>query len=172
MRGQDVLFSKGKDDWRTPDEVWGPLDEEFRFDTDVAADPTNTLCLRWLGPGSPNPNALTANWRALGIKVAWCNPPYSLKGLFAAKAMQEAINGVTTVMLLPARTDTKWFHEFVWNREKHRPWLRTELRFYKGRIKFLDADGHPRLDRHGRPMGAPFPSMVVIFRATVPQEMS
>lgn len=142
------LFSSGKDDWQTPSEVFDPLNLEFGFSLDVAANRANTLCDEW------TPNGLTADWR-VGYGVCWCNPPYSrgLQGKFIAKAAEWRTRGVTTVMLIPARTDTKAFHRYIWDTENHQPREGVEVRFLPGRIKFVGA-------RHG----APFPSMVVIFR--------
>lgn len=81
-----------------------------------------------------------------GGTSVWCNPPYGREiGKWVEKAYNESLNGVTVVMLLPARTDTKWFHEFVYGK--------TEIRFLRGRLKFGDSKN-----------SAPFPSMVVIFR--------
>jgi hypothetical protein len=87
--------------------------------------------------------------------AVYVNPPYSrgLQAKFIAKAASERLKGVTTVMLIPARTDTKAFHCLIWDTEKHRPHLGVEVRFLPGRIKFVGA-------KHG----APFPSMIVIFR--------
>ena len=79
----------------------------------------------------------------MGGVTAWCNPPYGREiANWVRKASEES---GTVVMLLPARTDTRWFHEFVWKK--------TEIRFIKGRLKF-----------GGAKASAPFASMVVIFR--------
>lgn len=74
------------------------------------------------------------------------------------KAYREsAKNGVTSVLLIPARTDTAYFHEYIYGRQ--------EIRFLRGRLRFTDEDGNYMLDRKGLPTNAPFPSMVVIFHA-------
>jgi phage N-6-adenine-methyltransferase len=157
-----VLFSSAKDDWQTPPELFAQLDAEFGFDVDVAANNSNALKDQYLGPDRGRPDrvdALAVSWdypmNVAGRAVCWCNPPYSrgLQAKFIAKAASEREKGVTTVMLLPARTDTKAFHTYVWNAETHQPREGVEVRFLPGRIKFVGA-------QHG----APFPSMIVVFR--------
>lgn len=77
--------------------------------------------------------------------------------MFVKKAYEESKKPNTTVvMLLPARTDTKRFHEYIWLPE-------NEIRFIKGRLSF-EINGKPMVDKNGRPESAPFPSMIVIFR--------
>jgi phage N-6-adenine-methyltransferase len=155
-----VLFSSSRDDWQTPPEVFGPLSLEFCFAQDVAATAGNSLCPDYIGPDhwdETQRDALSTVWaRSLyGSQACWCNPPYSrgLQGRFIAKAAAERRRGVTTVMLIPARTDTRAFHVHVWNSFLHQPHEGVEVRFLPGRIKFVGA-------KHG----APFPSMVVVFR--------
>ena len=76
----------------------------------------------------------------------WCNPPYGREiGKWVEKAYNESLKGAMVVMLLPARTDTKWFHDYIYGK--------AEIRFVRGRLKFGDSKN-----------SAPFPSMVVIFR--------
>lgn len=156
-----VLFSTGKDDWETPASLFAALDAEFKFVLDVAASMENRKCLAYLGPDHPMENcrdALAGSWANIvaGLGDCWCNPPYSrgLQGKFIAKAAAERLCGATTVMLLPARTDTKAFHAFIWDLAKHQPRVGVEVRFLKGRLKFV-----------GAPASAPFPSMIVVFRA-------
>jgi len=75
----------------------------------------------------------------------FCNPPYGREiGLWVKKAYEESLNGQLIVMLLPARTDTKWFHDYILNK--------AEIRFVRGRLKFGDSNN-----------SAPFPSMVVVY---------
>lgn len=152
-----VLFSTGKDDWQTPPELWIALNREFAFCWDVAADGQNYKGQRgcFFGRGSEfGEDALSLAWGPF-IGPCWCNPPYSrgLQGKFIAKAALERLNGVTTVMLLPARTDTKAFHAWIWDAEKHQRREGVEVRFLKGRLRFV-----------GAKYAAPFPSMIVVFR--------
>ena len=92
-------------------------------------------------------------WCSLGHthtsqETVWCNPPYGREiGKWVEKAYNESLAGVTVVMLLPARTDTKWFHDYIYGK--------AEIRFVRGRLKFGDSKN-----------SAPFPSMVIIFRGT------
>lgn len=151
-----VLFATGKDDWATPPEVFDPLMDEFRFCLDAAATHENKKCALWRGPDHPMQefrDGLACSW--LGCGPVWVNPPYSrgLQKEFIEKAWESAIEGVTVVMLLPARTDTVAFHKYIWNRVDHKPGpVVREVRFLKGRIKFV-----------GAPASAPFPSMIVVF---------
>lgn len=80
-----------------------------------------------------------------GGQCVWCNPPYSNISEWVEKAFRETRKDKTiVVMLIPSRTDTKYFHDYIYKR--------TEIRFVKGRIKFSEKDN------------APFPSMIVIWR--------
>jgi len=148
MKGQAVMFSAAKDEWATPPEVFKALDREFHFGLDAAAIAENAQCPRWLN------DALEVRWDeiAWGHPI-WLNPPYSKCRQFIAKAALEAQRGCTVVCLVYARTDTRWFHEHVYDASsnKYRPGV--EVRFIKGRLKF-----------GGAKTGAPAPSMIVIFR--------
>ncbi len=150
----NAMFSTGKDDWETPPELFQTLHREFNFTLDLAANATNTKRRRWIGPGSIIATDLL-NYEIADDEVCWMNPPYSsVQAQFIHTAANHAAGKrVTVVALLPARTDTRAFHDFIWERETHRPkpWVR-EVRFLKGRLRFV-----------GAPASAPFPSMVVIF---------
>jgi len=152
-----VMFSTGKDDWETPPDLWAALHREFRFSWDVAANSHNYKGERgcFFGPGSEySEDALAVAWGPF-VSACWCNPPYSrgLQGRFIVKAAAERLRGTTTVMLLPARTDTRVFHAHIWDIERHQPRPGVEVRFLKGRLRFV-----------GAPAAAPFPSMIVVFR--------
>lgn len=152
-----LMFSTGKDDWQTPPELFAPLRREFDLCVDVAASVENRLLPDFFGVGSVlGEDALVASWSRFGtLSRCWCNPPYSrgLQHKFIAKAAAERRDGVTTVMLLPARTDTKAFHAHIWDAAKHQPRAGVEVRFLKGRLRFVGAKD-----------AAPFPSMIVVFR--------
>lgn len=151
-----VHHSTGKDDWQTPISFFGPLQEEFNIQIDLAANAANRMpgCF-WYGPN--HPKRTRRDTLALSVDLtspelwAWCNPPYSrtLQPRFVEFC---AIRG-RVVMLLPARTDTITFHRWIWHVEKHKPRDGVQVRFVKGRIKFVGAKD-----------AAPFPSMVIIFR--------
>lgn len=134
-----VLFSSNKEDWETPQDLFYKLNKEFNFTVDVASSEENYKCNRHY---TEKENGLIQNWNN---EIVWCNPPYGRKiGDWVKKASKSK---ATVVMLLPARTDTKWFHEYIYNK--------AEIRFIKGRLKFGNSVN-----------SAPFPSMIVIFRGS------
>jgi phage N-6-adenine-methyltransferase len=153
----DLMFSTGKDDWATPPEVFDPLNAEFGFTLDAAANSRNHRCSEWFGPDHPDNSRRNALYSGLswGDGSVWINPPYSrgLQGKFIERAALAGANFQRVVMLLPARTDTRAFHDHIWDRKQHKPhsWVR-EVRFLKGRVRFV-----------GAPASAPFPSMIVVF---------
>lgn len=159
------MFSSATDNWETPHAFFEELDAEFRFGMDAAACIANSKCGPWfLGPNNPCPtlrDGLTVDWwEQIQIfdpshRAVWLNPPYSrgLQGQFIAKAAAERLKGVTTVALLPARTDTKAFHAHIYDASAWRPRNGIEIRLLPGRLKFV-----------GAASSAPFPSMIVIFR--------
>lgn len=133
---REALFSSKTDLWATPQTLFDDLDREFHFTTDVCAIPENAKCENFF---SPYMDGLKQEWTG----VCWCNPPYGRTiGKWVKKASESS---ATTVMLIPARTDTKWFHDYIYGK--------AEIRFVRGRIKF-----------GGALHGAPFPSMIVVFR--------
>lgn len=147
-----LMFSKASDEWSTPDDLFETLDGEFTFWLDAAASEANSKCTAFY---AIDDDALKADWRGPAGWSVWLNPPYSRCSEFVAKAAAERLNGVTTVMLIPSRTDTKYWHAHIWDRERHQPRPGVEVRFIKGRLKFGDQKN-----------SAPFPSVVVIFRPT------
>ena len=152
-----LMFSKASDEWSTPQECYDALDAEFGFDYDAAASLDNRKHELYFGMDHVDPklrDALTVPWDEWG-DTFWLNPPYSKCREFIAKAANEARNGCTTVCLVPSRTDTRWWHEHVWDHETHQPRPGVEVRFIKGRLKF-----------GGATAGAPFPSVVIVFRQT------
>lgn len=165
-----VVFSTGTDDWRTPPSLFESYHQEFRFTIDGAADSSNHLLPQWFGPGSPiAQDALVVSW---GDERVWCNPPYSMCAQFLEKAtLEKTNNGVSSCVLIPSRTDTRYFHNYVYDLENHDwyPWV-TRVDFIKGRVKFINPSGPIRKPtpsvvegRHAPNSGAPFPSMVVVF---------
>lgn len=122
------LMSSLKQDWKTPKKFYEELNKEFHFDFDPC--PTN-----------PKFDGLKIEWG----KCNFVNPPYKYIADWVKKGYEEWKKGKTVVFLIPSRTDTRWWHDYVMNA--------TEIRFIKGRLCFND-DGKP----------APFPSCVVIFK--------
>lgn len=163
MKGQAVMFSRDSDLWTTPAAVLRDLDTEFAFEWDAAATKDTGACGSWsyFGPDHSEASYRDAlavvPWRAHRRHIFWLNPPYSQCREFIAKAAAEAKRGATVVCLVPSRTDTRWWHEYVWDNVRNRSRPGVEVRFIKGRLKFGDSTN-----------SAPFPSVVVIFRP--PQE--
>lgn len=148
-----VMFASATDEWSTPQRLFDALDAEFDFDVDAAASLENHKCPVWYG-GAIDALALE-HWSSVRCSV-WLNPPYSRCAEFLAKAAEQARHGLTVVCLIPSRTDTRYWHEHVWDRERHQPRPGVEIRFLKGRLKFGDSVN-----------SAPFPSVVIVFRQAV-----
>jgi len=127
-----LFFSSDLQTGKTPDDLYNILDNEFHFDFDPC--PTYHKSRFW--------NGLTISWK----KSNYCNPPYNNQKAWVEKAYNESLKNKTCVMLLPARTDTKLFHDFIFKKAH-------EIRFIKGRLKFKQYTN-----------SAPFPSMIVIFK--------
>lgn len=128
------MFSSNTDSWATPQDTFDALDKEFHFELDVCASPENAKCARYF---TKEQDGLKQNW---GGVTCWMNPPYGKEiGKWVEKASHHNV-----VCLLPARTDTRWFHDFIYNK--------AEIRFIRGRLKF-----------GGQKNSAPFPSMAVVF---------
>jgi phage N-6-adenine-methyltransferase len=126
-------------DWETPQDFFNKLNEEFNFTLDPCATPENTKCNKFY---TKEDDGLSKDWQDERV---FCNPPYGREiGKWVEKCYYEAHKPNTiVVMLIPARTDTKYFHEYIYHR--------AELRFIKGRLSFSNTGT------------APFPSMIVIF---------
>lgn len=138
----EVMFSSKTDLWETPQDLFDELNDEFGFDIDVCATKENAKCSRYF---TKEQNGLFQDWDG----VVWCNPPYGREiGKWVKKAYETNLRENNyIVMLLPARTDTKWFHDYIYQKNY------VEIRFIKGRLKFGCSKN-----------SAPFPSMVVVFR--------
>lgn len=132
---KEVLFSSKSDLWETPQDFFNNLDAIYHFETDVCAVPENAKCKQFY---TPEVDGLKQEWTGR----CWCNPPYGRQISKWVKKGAEA--KALVVMLLPARTDTKWFHDYCL------PYGR--IKFLKGRLRFGDSKSP-----------APFPSMIVIF---------
>ena len=135
-----IMYSSNSDEWNTPQDLFDKLNETYHFDLDVCATEQNAKCHRFFDKAQ---DGLRQSW---GRYTVWCNPPYSQIADWVRKAAHEQRNGTTTVMLIPARTDTKWFHEYVYEK------CGVSIQFVKGRLKFSGAKNC-----------APFPSMIVVF---------
>lgn len=123
------LFTSTRGTWKTPKVLYQALDAEFGFDFDPC-------------PDYPNFDGLEIEWG----QVNYVNPPYGRAiGNWIKKGYEEYLKGKTVVFLIPSRTDTKWWHEYIMKA--------NEIRFIKGRLCFDDGGGR-----------ATFPSAIAIFR--------
>lgn len=148
-----VHFSSKTDEWSTPDDFFAKVVAEFGpFDLDPCATAENAKAPKYY---TKEQDGLSRDW----FGRVWCNPPY---GRAIGNWVREASAWTQTVrypegapggaelvvMLLPARTDTRWWHSYIVGRS-----ISPEVRFIKGRLKFGGAKN-----------SAPFPSALVIFR--------
>ncbi len=141
-----VLFSSKNMCWCTPQDFFDKLNEEFSFLLDAAATEKNAKCPLFF---TPEENGLIQSWNCGG--AVFCNPPYGREiSKWVKKAYDEAaVSKYPIVLLIPARTDTTYFHDYIYGK--------AEIRFIRGRLKFSDENGMQSN------CVAPFPSMVVIY---------
>ena len=139
MKNKKALFTSNSDEWETPKKTYDELNSEFNFNLDPCASDDNHKCDKYY---TQETNGLIQSWDNFRV---FCNPPYSDIKNWVKKA-SEAKGGVV-VLLIPSRTDTRYFHEYIYQKPG------VEIRFIKGRLKFGDAVN-----------SAPFPSMIVVFR--------
>lgn len=135
----NVHFSTGTTDWSTPQKFFESLHTEFGFQLDACATPANAKCWKYY---TPDEDGLTRPWSPR----TWCNPPYGYSiGKWVKKAYDESRVVNTVVMLIPAKTETAWWHDYVMKA--------AEIRLVRGRLRF-----------GGSKINAPFPSAVVVFK--------
>lgn len=155
MQGQTVIHSSKDPAWRTPPEVFQPLNEEFQFQLDAATSGLdNALCPRYI---TPTDDALgPAPWVSYLEHPRWgasvfLNPPYGRGiGRWMRRALEESQSGLVVVTLTMACTDTKWWKDYAWRA--------AEVRFVSGRVRFLDSQTGERKS------AAPKGSAVCVFR--------
>jgi phage N-6-adenine-methyltransferase len=135
---RSIHFSSRSVEWSTPQGLFNALDAEFRFETDVCATRENAKCSKYW---TREDDGLSRHWEG----VCWMNPPYREVAVWVRKAWESALAGATVVCLVPSRTDTRMWHEFVQGK--------AEVRFIRGRLKF-----------GGHESSAPFPSAVLVYR--------
>lgn len=134
------LYSSRSEEWPTPNAFFDALAAEFGFTLDPCATPDNAKCALYF---TNEQDGLAQHW---GRHVVFCNPPYGRHMRdWARKCYEASRDGATVVLLAHARTDTRWFHDWVYGK--------AELRFVRGRLKFGD----------GR-QSAPFPSLIAVYR--------
>lgn len=134
------LFSSCSDDWSTPDDFFAVLDAEFHFNLDPCASKVNAKCSKFF---TKDDDGLSQDWKGYSV---FCNPPYGRElPKWVKKCFVESRDSSTlVVMLIPARTDTSYFHDYIYH-------VAREIRFLRGRLHFNGLSA------------APFPSMVVVF---------
>jgi len=138
-KSQEVMFSRKSDEWDTPYEFYDKLNTRYHFTLDPCATEESHKCHKYF---TKEDDGLSKSWEGERVFI---NPPYSKVGDWVKKAYIETRSGNSWVaMLIPARTDTRWWHDYVMNA--------TSIHFVKGRLKFSGAEN-----------SAPFPSAVVIF---------
>jgi phage N-6-adenine-methyltransferase len=141
MKGEGVLYSSNSDEWGTPGDLFATLNAKHNFTLDPCATDDNHVCDKYY---TREIDGLTQDW---SNETVFVNPPFSQISKWVEKAWVEMIvHNVKTVMLLPARTDTKWFHNYIYNVEN------VSIEFLRGRLKFGESKN-----------SAPFPSMIVVF---------
>ena len=141
MQNIEVMFSSKSNDWSTPQDFFDELNAEFGFTLDPCADEFNHKCNKYY---TEEDDGLLQDWQ--GERV-FCNPPYgkAIKDWVRKAYIEGCKPNTTVVMLIPARTDTIYFHKYIYHK--------AEIRFIKGRLKFGNSKN-----------SAPFPSMVVVYR--------
>lgn len=144
-----VHYSTNTDEWETPPEIFTPLDAEFHFDLDPCATAENRKCQSYF---DEHTNGLIREWHLMGYTFAFVNPPYSNLKEWIKQCAHEG-HFMTVVMLIPARTDTKAWHKYIYDATKWQFRTSVKVRFLPGRIKFV-----------GGKHCAPFPSCIVIFK--------
>ncbi len=139
MKSMSAMMSSASDMWETPQELYDEIDEQYHFDIDVCAVPLNAKCEHYY---TPEQDGLSQQWEG----CCWMNPPYGRQiGKWMRKAYESAQQGATVVCLVPARTDTAWWHDYA---------MKGDITFLRGRLKFGKSK-----------VGAPFPSAIVVFKA-------
>lgn len=136
-----LMFSSEKDDWETPQDLFDELDDEFHFTLDAASSDLNAKCEKHY---TVEDDGLSQSWAGNNV---FLNPPYgrNMKDWMRKAYEESQAENTTVVVLVPARTDTAWFHDYVYGK--------AELRFLRGRLKFGGCEN-----------SAPFPSLVVVYR--------
>lgn len=136
------LFTNNSNEWETPDEIFNKLDEEFNFTLDPCRTDITAKCAKFY---TKETDGLIQDWSE---ETVFVNPPYGREiKHWVEKSYKEFLKGATVVMLIPARTDTKYWHEYIFDK--------AEVRFIQGRIKFLQ-NGEAK-------QAAPFPSAIIVF---------
>jgi site-specific DNA-methyltransferase (adenine-specific) len=154
MKLDKVLFSSTSNEWESPNDLYNKLNDKYHFTLDPCCTDYNHKCNKYF---TIKDNGLEQDWSK---DIVFMNPPYGREiGKWIKKAYDEWIKGATVVVLVPARTDTKWFHNYVYTKLESK-----NYEFIKGRLKFINRlfpswreDGNFKLTP------APFPSMLIYY---------
>lgn len=136
----ELMFSSATPEWETPQNLFDELNAKYNFTLDPASTDQNAKCKNHF---TTLDDSLSKNW---GGQSVWLNPPYGREiGKWVKKAYEESMKpGTVVVCLLPARTDTAWYHDYC---------TKGKVQFIRGRLKFGNSKS-----------AAPFPSMIVVFK--------
>lgn len=136
-----IHFSSKTDMWSTPQDFFEKYNKIYDFEIDVCASPDNAKCEKYY---TERENGLLQTWSG----ACWMNPPYGRTiNKWMKKAYESSLDGATVVCLVPARTDTAWWHDYA---------MKGEVEFIRGRLKFGGAKN-----------SAPFPSAIVVFKQNI-----
>lgn len=136
----EVHYSSKSNEWATPQKLFDELNEEFNFTLDPCATDENAKCNKHF---TIEDDGLSKDWSK---DVVFMNPPYGREiKKWIKKAYEESLNGATVVCLVPARTDTTYWHDFIFDKA-------DDIRFLRGRLKFGNSKN-----------SAPFPSAIVVY---------
>ena len=137
----DVHYSSKTNEWSTPQAFFDELNKEFNFTLDPCATRENAKCTKYF---TVEDDGLKQDW---SNDVVFMNPPYGREiKYWVQKAFEENLKGATVVCLIPARTDTTYWHNYIFGKA-------DDIRFIKGRLKF-----------GGSKNPAPFPSAIIIYK--------
>ena len=137
----DVHYSSKTNEWSTPQDFFDELNKEFNFTLDPCATRENAKCTKYF---TVEDDGLKQDW---SNDVVFMNPPYGREiKYWVQKAFEESLKGATVVCLIPARTDTTYWHNYIFGKA-------DDIRFIKGRLKF-----------GGSKNPAPFPSAIIIYK--------
>ena len=137
----DVHYSSKTNEWSTPQAFFDELNKEFNFTLDPCATSENAKCTKYF---TVEDDGLKQDWSK---DVVFMNPPYGREiKYWVQKAYEESLKGATVVCLIPARTDTAYWHDYIFGKA-------DDIRFLRGRLKFGDSKNP-----------APFPSAIIIYK--------
>ena len=137
----EVHYSSKSNEWATPQNLFDELNDDFNFTLDPCATDENAKCSKYF---TIEDDGLSKDW---SNDVVFMNPPYGREiKKWIKKAYEESLNGATVVCLIPARTDTTYWHDFIFKKT-------NDIRFLRGRLKFGNSKN-----------SAPFPSAIVVYR--------